>query len=321
MKIDVMAPTRISIPQTVAFVNKSEKSGATGVGIPDHLEFGRDGFIALALASQNSSRVQLYPAVTNILTRHPFQLAVLARSMQELAPNRNKLVIGIGGTTALHTGMGPATREQIREVIPILRKLLQGEAVTFGSSNAERIEDPDPRGPEIQFAASGPKSIKLAAEIADGALVFVGISDGIRNETVELIGNQLEKMGRIKANFEITFNTMLSVDHDEATALERIRNAAHNWLKLGRFKFGFNSLGISPKIPNKPSDLDIETLSRIAENFFIVGTPQQCYEKIRALSSKRLGRLLLMNASSDTEDLFFEVLKEITAENTIHSFS
>jgi len=239
--------------------------------------------------------------------------------MQELAPERNKLVIGIGGTTAQHTGLRSATRDQMREAIPVLRKLLKGESVPFGISDAERIEDPDSKDPIIQLAASGPQSIKLAAEIADGVLVFIGIENSIRDSAIELIESELKRVGKPFSNFEITFNTLLSVDHDESIALERTRNAAHNWLKLGRFNFGLSALGISPNIPNDARELDMETLSTIAENFFIVGTPQKCIEKIKDLSFQGIGRLLLMDAAGNnqSDDLFFKVLKEIILESKI----
>ena len=191
MRIDVLGPTDASIAETVEFARRAEAAGAHGVGFPDHLEHGRDGFVALALAAKATSTLDLYPAVTNVLTRHPFQIAVLARSMQEIAGPRFKLVVGAGGSTAERTGQPPASRSRLRETVATLKALLRGDSVAFGVGGPQRIDDPAPPGPPVQLVASGPKAIRLAGEIADGALLFMGISRPIRDAGTALLAEGL----------------------------------------------------------------------------------------------------------------------------------
>ncbi len=296
MRIDVLAPTGVSIAETVDFASRAESIGVAGVGVPDHLEHGRDGFLALALAAQATSRVELYPGVANVLTRHPFQLAVLGRSLQEIAPSRSKLVLGAGASTAEHTGQAPASRERLREVVAAIKELLRGEAVAFGTSLDERIEDPEPPGPPVLLAASGPKAARLAGEVADGALLFMGISKPIRELGAGLIADGMTAAGRRDPAFEVTFNTLMSVDDDPIAARERTRRAAHNWLRLKRFDAGLAEIGLRVEVPERASDLPEEVLEAVCEHFFIVGTPSHCTAKLDALSHEGLERLLVMPA-------------------------
>lgn len=289
-----MAPTGVSIEETVDFIRRAEQAGASGVGVPDHLEHGRDGFLALALAARATSSIDLYPAVTNILTRHPFQLAVLARSMQEIAGDRFKLVIGAGGSTAERTGQPPASRPRLREAVSTIKALLRGDAVAFGTSPTERIEDPDPPGPPVVLVASGPRAIRLAGEISDGALLFMGISRPIRELGAELLAAGRALSEHAERPFEVTFNTLISVDDDQAAARERTRRAAYNWLKLKRFDIGLDRLGMRFDLPEAAADLADDLLAAVCEHFFIVGNAADCTAKLKTLATEGVERVLLM---------------------------
>ena len=313
MFVDVLAPTGASIEETVSFARRAEAVGASGVGMPDHLEHGRDGFLALALAAQVTSAIELYPAVTNILTRHPFQLAVLARSMQEIAGHRFKLVIGAGGSTAEHTGQAPASRQHLREAITSIKALLRGDAVAFGTSPSERIEDPNPPGPRVMLAASGPKAIHLAGEVADGALLFVGISEPIRALGAELVASGQAFNARHARPFEVTFNTLISVDDDLIAAQERTRRAAYNWLRLKRFDAGLDRIGVRVDLPETAADLSDDLLAAVCENFFIVGNSADCAAKLGALARDGVERVLLMPAGGPSgAERAFEVVESMT---------
>ena len=313
MLVDILAPTGVSIEETVDFARRAEQAGASGVGMPDHLEHGRDGFLALALAARVTSSIDLYPAVTNVLTRHPFQLAVLARSMQEIAGDRFKLVIGAGGTTAEHTGQPPASRQRLREAVASIGALLRGNAVPFGSSPSERIEDPDPPGPPIVLAASGPRAIRLAGEIADGALLFMGISAPIRGLGADLLAAGQALHDPPTRPFEVTFNTLVSVDDDPAAARERTRRAAFNWLKLKRFDIGLDRIGARIDIPETAADLSDDALTTVCEHFFIVGNAADCVSKLETLASDGVERVLLMPAGGPPgAERVFDVVGRLT---------
>ena len=82
-------------------------------------------------AATRTSRLALFPAVTNPFSRHVSVLAGAIQTVAELAPGRTKVVMGTGYTSASTIGRKPATLAEMRTCITALRKLLAGEAVDF----------------------------------------------------------------------------------------------------------------------------------------------------------------------------------------------
>jgi 5,10-methylenetetrahydromethanopterin reductase len=84
------------LPDLAAFVVRCEEAGFDGVGIHDHPSSGRDAYLALALASRATRRLQLFPATSSPSVRHPLLLASLAHSLDEIAPGRTYLTVAPG---------------------------------------------------------------------------------------------------------------------------------------------------------------------------------------------------------------------------------
>src|SRR4029453_2549608 len=125
-----------------------------------------------ARADTRPSRLPFFPAVTNPFTRHASVLASAIQTVEELAPGRTKFVIGAGYTSASTIGRKPATLAQMRSCIRTVKTLLAGNAVDFQGIPG-RLGYAAGRDIPVLMAASGPKAIELAGEIADGVLLLV----------------------------------------------------------------------------------------------------------------------------------------------------
>src|SRR5438876_1431586 len=75
LKFDVQAPMSLRTLQLVEYMRHAEEMDFDGVGLADHMEFGRDVYAVLAMAAQRTHRIQLFPCVSNPVTRHPWVLA------------------------------------------------------------------------------------------------------------------------------------------------------------------------------------------------------------------------------------------------------
>jgi alkanesulfonate monooxygenase SsuD/methylene tetrahydromethanopterin reductase-like flavin-dependent oxidoreductase (luciferase family) len=99
---DMAAPVRISLripgtapmPQLMTLIQDVETAGFDGAGILDSQLLCRDTFTTMALATTRTSRLTLFPAVTNPFTRHASVLAGAIQTVEELAPGRTRFVIG-----------------------------------------------------------------------------------------------------------------------------------------------------------------------------------------------------------------------------------
>src|SRR5438132_13525470 len=133
--ISLRIPGTATMPPLMTLIQDVEAAGFDGAGILDRQLLCRDTFATMALAATQTSRLTLFPAVTNPFTRHASVLAGAIQTVEELAPGRIKFVIGTGYTSAHTIGRKPATLAEMRACIATLRALLAGETVPFGPTS------------------------------------------------------------------------------------------------------------------------------------------------------------------------------------------
>src|SRR6185369_4901908 len=132
IRVALRVPLGRPLPDVVAFINRCEDAGLDGVGIHDHPSSGRDAYLALALAAQATRRLQLFPATSSPLVRHPLVLAALANSLEEIAPGRICLTVAPGFISTRSVGKPRASVAAMREAVGDLRRLLAGDGIDFG---------------------------------------------------------------------------------------------------------------------------------------------------------------------------------------------
>ena len=174
MQVDIRVPVGVRIPQVADFIRRCEDAGFDGVGVHDHPGSGRDVYVTLALAAQRTRRLRLYPATSSPVVRHPLVLASLAHSLDEIAPGRICLTVAPGFLAVRSIGQPRASLATMREAVLDLRRLLAGESVAFGSTPS-RLRNLSDRRVPVYLLAAGPRMVELAGEVADGALLLVGL--------------------------------------------------------------------------------------------------------------------------------------------------
>src|SRR5437016_5201863 len=132
IRVALRVPVGRPLPDLAAFIARCEAAGFDGVGIHDHPSSGRDAYLALALAARATHRLQLFPATSSPVVRHPLVLAALAHSLEEIAPGRTYLTLAPGFISTRSIGQPRAPVAFMREAIRDLRRLLAGESVKFG---------------------------------------------------------------------------------------------------------------------------------------------------------------------------------------------
>src|SRR5260370_22478968 len=123
-RVALRVPVGRPLPELAAFAARCEQAGFDGVGIHDHPSSGRDAYLALAMAARATHRLQLFPATSSPLVRHPLVLASLAHSLEEIAPGRTYLTVAPGFISTRSVGKPRARVAVMREAIRRIRKLL-----------------------------------------------------------------------------------------------------------------------------------------------------------------------------------------------------
>ena len=210
------------MPQLMRLIQSIEAAGFDGAGILDSQLISRDTFVVLSQAATQTSRLTLFPAVTNPFTRHASVLAGAIQSVEELAPGRVKFVMGTGYTSASTIGRRPASLVEMRDCLLKVRALLAGESVDFGGTPG-RLAFAARRPIPLIMAASGPKAIELAGEIADGVLLLVGFNRGIIERALDYLERGARRAGRRVADLEVIWavRTCTAATTEEARRLAR----------------------------------------------------------------------------------------------------
>jgi 5,10-methylenetetrahydromethanopterin reductase len=158
----------------------SEDLGFSHVWVGDSHLIWREAFVNLAAAALSTSNIKLGTGVTNPLTRHPSVVASAFATLEELAPGRFIIGIGLGDSSVETMGMKPARLGYFEKTINQMRALLTGEEAELETGKIH-LKHPCKSKVPIYVAASGPKMLELAGRIADGVIILVGVdSDHIR---------------------------------------------------------------------------------------------------------------------------------------------
>src|SRR6266536_292017 len=94
VRVHLRVPGTSPMPDLMKLIQSIESAGFDGAGILDSQMLSRDTFVVLGQAATQTSRLTLFPAVTNPFTRHASVLASAIATVEELAPGRMKFVIG-----------------------------------------------------------------------------------------------------------------------------------------------------------------------------------------------------------------------------------
>jgi 5,10-methylenetetrahydromethanopterin reductase len=175
VKVGLRIPPCAPVPDLVAFAREAEDAGLDHLWFPDSQLLWRDVFAVCTAVAGATERVGLGTAVTNVATRHPSVVASGARTVAEVADGRFTLGLGVGNSSVGPVGMSPSTGRALREGLGTVRALLEGDDVGFGTVSS-RLRDPV--AVPLHLAASGPRNLRLAGEVADGAILLSGVAPG-----------------------------------------------------------------------------------------------------------------------------------------------
>ncbi len=285
MKVDIRVPVGLPVRETANFIAGCEAAGFSGVGVHDHQHSGRDVFVTLALAAERSSRLTLYPATTNPVTRHPMVLASLAHSLEEIAPERVRLTVGPGYLSVGNIGRPRATVEAMRRAVLTIRRLLRGERLEFNGVET-RLRNLSDRPTPVFMTAAGPRMVELAGEVADGALLMVGLDPRAVKAARLRLEAGAARAGRSLDGFQMIFIAPTTVSDDGPAA----RRFPQQWFRPDQpyLKYPSNSnlvwlreAGIDLAGDFVPENISDSQAEAICDAFGLFGTPGECLARLR----------------------------------------
>lgn len=201
-----------------------DSAGLEVIGLPDS-PIARELYVYMTLCALRTERISVLSAVTNPLTRDPTITASALLTLDELAPGRVRLGIATGDSGAWGVGIKPARVDRLREYILAVRGLLAGETVSYQGRKlrgAWKRWSPPTEIP-VYVACAGPRSLRMAAEVADGAIVAYG-SMPLATVT-EAIGG--------RDDFDLWWQTSVTFGTSVEDAMSRSVGVNPSWIAMG----------------------------------------------------------------------------------------
>jgi 5,10-methylenetetrahydromethanopterin reductase len=210
-----------------------------------------------ALMAEQTSRLTIAWGIISPFTRHPVQVAMDARVVQELAPGR--FILGFGTSKIFLNNALMQTNKTLgpmRDAVAIVRGVLGGDAFRYEgdtwSADVPAMDGADaPREvPPVYVAATAPKMQALAGEIGDGCLTPSITTPAFVRYTRE----------NVKADIDIGCTVVASIGEDRDEGRDGAREIAGMYLanKVQNIKGAADTL-------LDLANIDVEEIRPVAE--------------------------------------------------------
>ena len=218
----------------VGVVETAEQTGYEAVFLPEIT--GRETFSTLAGLAGVTRELKLGTGVVTIVARRFETTAMAAATVHEISGGRMILGLGTGPSE-------PGALQRLREYVRLVRAVLSGEAVRADGGSFRLTFDPGPGPVPVWIAALGPKAMRLAGEIADGAIL-----NWCPPERVDLarglIAEGAEAVGRDPASVSIAVYVRACVGQEPEHALPALKEAAGRYASYGAYARQFEAVGL-----------------------------------------------------------------------------
>lgn len=190
-------------------------------GIVDTLWVGdspliwRECWASIALCLAATETLRLGPAVTNPVNRHWTVTASTVQTLDEYSPGRVRLGMGVGDSALRRLNGGVARLAELRSAVHGIRTLLTRSVADIGPDGPDVSWDRPPRPVEILLSGSGPKTLELAGELGDGAIIVPGIAPGAVDQVLARVAVGRRAAGKDPATLHSVLWVACAIDEEE----------------------------------------------------------------------------------------------------------
>lgn len=200
MRIGLFLLTSAPLSIILSQIERAERAGFATAWLPNI--FGHDALTVLALAGQHTTQIELGAGVIPTYPRHPAALAQQALTVQ--AATGNRLVLGIGPShqVVIEQMMGLSYAKPIphmRDYLRALTSLLTGQPAHFKGDAYQinlQLAVPEATPPPVLVAALRPQMLRLAGQLADGTITWMGGPRYLQDMAIPVIAHAARDAGR-----------------------------------------------------------------------------------------------------------------------------
>jgi 5,10-methylenetetrahydromethanopterin reductase len=274
---------------------------------------GRELFTVFGALAATTSRIELGSGVTHPLVRHFSLIASGFATLQDLAPGRIRLGIGVGDSGPGSMGLRRASLRELEQTITNVRALWSGAEVPTEGASLHLAAAPVAPVP-IYVAAASDRTHATTGRVADGAMISGDISE--LATSIGVIRAAEREAGRQPGSVRIVLWTACAIDDDRDAARTEARSAV--------YRRAMNSLGRKERLGTISAE-DADGLARVraayderthglpmdpsvvpeawVDRFAIAGTPQEVAERCRQAAAVGADEVSVLFVRSSDENL------------------
>ena len=291
--------------QSVSLARQAEILGYDRVWVGDSHMIWREVYALLGAIAATTRSLEIGPGVTHPQVRHLTVTASAMATLNELAPGRTILGIGVGATGPENIGMKPVKVEEFGAALEMLKRLLAGEEVFLNGRNARCVFAAGAKIP-IYLGTRAPRVMKLAAQFCDG-IVYTGEVSTLA-PTIDTVRRCCAEADRSADGVSVVYRIPCCVAEDSSTAREEVKGkiARTAMTHLGRL----HKMG---RLDDAEERAAVERLWRHydtyrhmgpehshlvrdqwVDRFAVAGTPDEVSEQVRTILRSDIGELTII---------------------------
>ncbi len=285
----------------IEYVKYAEEKGFEAVWQAES-RLVRDAIVPMAAFAACTDRIKIGSGVINNWTRNAALIAATFLTLDDLAPDR--AICGIGAwwdPLAANVGIKRTKPLQaMREVVEVVRRLLNAETVTFEGEfvqvNGIKLDvvhgNTGPRNVPIYIGATGPKMLELTGEIADGAVLNYLVTPEYNLEAMDRLEAGAKRAGRSIDEIDRPQLVVCSMDPDRRRGLDGAKKLVTQY--LAQQPHFAKALGAEASLVNEiksrlgwpATEEEIESAMELVPDEMVqkvaaAGTPEECRAKVQ----------------------------------------
>ena len=227
-----MTPIRFGIgfapnvpaPQVIERARLAERLGFDVFWLTDSHLAAREAMTMLGALAVSTDRIHLGTGVSHLAGRHFSVIASAMHTLDELAPGRIRLGIGVGDSGPLNLGVPRTSLLELETAVVSIRQLLEGLEVD-GPLHKLSLSSVKPRANPVPIYTSGSaeRTHRMTGRVADGALIS-GMPDQLATSIASVRAGEGEA-GRASGSTKILLWTTVAVDADREAARTAVRGS------------------------------------------------------------------------------------------------
>ncbi len=301
------------------WVTAAEDAGFALLATGDSQSLWSDPFVTLSLGATVSREARLAVTVSNPRTRHPAVVASSLAALSQLTGGRVVYGIGSGDSALRNIGLPAAPVAEVGEFAQAVRRLCQGEQITWHGAQAT-VRWASCAVP-VWIAAEGPRTQYLAGQVADGVLLSNALHPEPLGKALAQVRAGAAAAGRSMDDIEVWCMAAMCFAETEDAAIHKLRAILagtanhvyrgdvtakgvppelHQALKTLQARYD-SAHHASPATAGHNARLveDPELLRFLADRSVIAGPPERCVERIAELSARGIKNVLVHSQAND----------------------